>query len=687
MRALLGNDLSAFTREIRVLAGAARRGMTLVAARQAVLLSLMFVGVYGGCNWIAAHRTDVHVWYFDWERQIPFWPPMIVPYLSIDLFFIAAPFLCRDEIELRVFTRRIALAIGIAGVCFLAVPLKFAFDRPPVDGWLGTLMQTFVSLDRPFNLFPSLHLALAAILFDTYRRRTTGIVRTIFAIWFVLIGLSTLFTYQHHVVDVAGGLVLAALSFSLIRAGAARQSHGRHVRVAAYYLLGAAAVVVLAIATWPWGALLVCPAISLTIVGSAYLGLGPAIFGKSNGRIRTTTRVILWPCLLGQWASLAYYRRRCRPFDRVAPGVWIGRHLSSGEAIKAIEAGVTAVLDLSAEMSEAPPFRRLPYHNGQVLDLTAPEPDQLDEGVRFIMTHAGRGSVYVHCKVGYSRSAAVVGAYLLASGKARTSDEALSTIRSARPSIVIRPEAVEAVRRFEARLNLREEQSAPAGSALVAALLAGLARVICGMQVRWAGVSPTRGQRIYFANHTSHLDFVAIWGSLPAEIRVRTRAVAKRDYWDRNPIRRCIVRHLFRAVLVDGHEPSTERGSYAAVAAARRNVERMVAAIGTDQSLILFPEGTRGDGSQVAPFKSGLYHLARLRPDVELVPVLLENMHRILPKGEVIPVPLTAFVTFGRPLRLEPGEDKQAFLARARQALVTINDPCTSPSTLISCAS
>jgi 1-acyl-sn-glycerol-3-phosphate acyltransferase len=359
--------------------------------------------------------------------------------------------------------------------------------------------------------------------------------------------------------------------------------------------------------------------------------------------------------------------------------VWIGRRLDDREAAQAVARGVTAVLDVSAELSEPRAFTRVAYKNIQVVDLTAPTPAQLDDAVRFITAHAGEGIVYVHCKIGYSRSAAAVGAYLLAAGLARTTREAIAMLRVARPSIVVRPEAIAALRQFEARPRgraRRPPRSVPA--AVVAALLAAVARIVCGTSSRWLGCEPSLRQRIYFANHTSHADFVVLWASLPADVRAHTRPVAGRDYWDRSSVRRYLARQVFRAVLVDRREPAAHADGAPSLADARRSVQRAARALATGASLIIFPEGTRGDGSNVRPFKSGLYHLCRLRPDVELVPVRLENMHRILPKGEALPVPITGSVTFGRPMRLEPGEGKHAFLARAQRALLREERPCTS---------
>jgi len=428
--------------------GPARWGITAAAARTSLLLSLLFLVVYGSCNWITTQRTDVGTWYFAWERHIPFVPLMIIPYMSIDLFFVAAPFLCRDAQELRTFTRRVSLAIVVAGICFLILPLRFAFERPMTTGWLGTLFNAFRSLDQPYNLFPSLHIALRTLLADLYARHSRGLGYILLQVWFSLIGLSTVFTYQHHIVDVLGGFVLAVGCRYCLPATPMRFPVVRNPRVGAYYGLGTVLMLGLTVVTWPWGGLLLWPAGALSIVTAAYHGVGPGIFRKSAGQLPLSTWLLLGPVLMGQHLSLWYYRQQCRPWDEVVPGVLIGRTLSNAEASEAIRRGVTAVLDLTAEFSEALPFLCTTYRHLPILDLTAPTMEQLHDAVRFITAQAANGTVYVHCKIGYSRSAAAVGAYLLASGQATTVANVVERLRQARPSIIVRPEVWEALHTF-----------------------------------------------------------------------------------------------------------------------------------------------------------------------------------------------------------------------------------------------
>jgi 1-acyl-sn-glycerol-3-phosphate acyltransferase len=204
----------------------------------------------------------------------------------------------------------------------------------------------------------------------------------------------------------------------------------------------------------------------------------------------------------------------------------------------------------------------------------------------------------------------------------------------------------------------------------LASVLAGLARLVSGANARWLDCEPSLRQRVYFANHTSHLDFVVLWASLPPELRARTRPVAARDYWEKGRLRRLLAQDVFRAVLIEREFARATPGE--GMTAARSLMDRLVDALGEESSLILFPEGTRGSGEQVGAFRNGLYHLCRRKPGLELVPVYMENLNRILPKGEVLPVPLLSSVTFGPPMQLQPAEDKRKFLERARQALVKL---------------
>lgn len=429
--------------------------LTWKALAVSAALSALFLIVYGSANWFTAQRSNVPTLFFEWERLIPFVPLMIVPYMSIDLFFVAAPFLCRSDRELATFSKRIAAAILVGGVCFLLFPLRFAFERPHAAGWLGALFDWFRGMDQPYNLLPSLHIALRTILADLYARHTRGWLRSVSDLWFVLIGLSAVFTYQHHVMDVVAGFALGAYCVYFFPESASRGPVTPNRRVGSYYLIGTFLFASLAVLFWPGGAFLIWPTVSLGIAAAAYFGAGPGIFRKRDGRLPWTTWWALGPVLLGQELSRLYYRRQCRAWDELTPQVWIGSVLSHREATEAVREGVTAVLDLTAEFSERAPLRGLKYRNIQVLDLTAPGLDQLEEMAEFIETESRHGIVFVHCKIGYSRTGAAAGAYLLRAGKAGSVAEAIGRLREVRPTIMVRPEAVAALEEFAEALSPR----------------------------------------------------------------------------------------------------------------------------------------------------------------------------------------------------------------------------------------
>ena len=190
--------------------------------------------------------------------------------------------------------------------------------------------------------------------------------------------------------------------------------------------------------------------------------------------------------------------------------------------------------------------------------------------------------------------------------------------------------------------------------------LASLSRLITGAQGHWKGCPPTAEQRIYFANHQSHFDWVLIWAALPRELRAQTRPIAARDYWTSSPLRTWLTSAVFNAVYVSRTRATPDEDP----------LEPLVEALKAGDSLVIFPEGTRSNKGDPQAFKAGLYHLARQFPDVKLIPTWIDNVQRVMPKGEVVPVPILCTVTFGEPLVLGAEEDKGEFLTRARTALI-----------------
>lgn len=198
---------------------------------------------------------------------------------------------------------------------------------------------------------------------------------------------------------------------------------------------------------------------------------------------------------------------------------------------------------------------------------------------------------------------------------------------------------------------------------LMSYFLLGLIRLLTGSQARWWGCPPKAEQRIYFANHQSHADLVMIWAALPKELRAHTRAIAAKDYWTKTPFRQWITTAVFNVIYVARDRSADEDP-----------LEPLFEALEQGDSIILFPEGTRGHTEEPQAFKAGLYNLALKFPNVELIPAWINNVQRVMPKGEVVPVPVLCSVTFGAPIRLAQGEDRRAFLVRARDAVVALRE-------------
>lgn len=198
---------------------------------------------------------------------------------------------------------------------------------------------------------------------------------------------------------------------------------------------------------------------------------------------------------------------------------------------------------------------------------------------------------------------------------------------------------------------------------LMSYFLLGLIRLLTGSQARWHGCPPKAEQRIYFANHQSHADLVMIWAALPKELRNVTRAIAARDYWTKTPFRQWITTAVFNVIYVSRERSADEDP-----------LEPLIEALTNGDSIILFPEGTRGHAGDPQAFKAGLYNLAIRFPQAVLVPAWINNVQHVLPKGEVVPVPVLCSVTFGAPIAVQSGEACKDFLTRARSCVLALRD-------------
>jgi len=302
------------------------------AAWWLLILGPFFFMSYGAATLLAARHEQVGSIVYDWEHHVPFLPWTIVPYWSIDILYGISLFVCANEHELTVHVRRLFAAQVVCVACFIVFPLTFTFHRPPVAGLPGFLFGSLEQFDRPFNQAPSLHIALLVILWVRYAAHVARSWRWLLHVWFALIGVSVLTTWQHHFVDVPTGALVGFLCLWLWPdelesplADIRRTEDPMRRRLAAFY--GAGAVVCGALAFAFGGATLwlLWPAVSLTLVAAAYLLLGPAAFQKGpDGAMSLAARWLLAPYIAAAWLNSRLWTRRDAASAPVGDGVFIG---------------------------------------------------------------------------------------------------------------------------------------------------------------------------------------------------------------------------------------------------------------------------------------------------------------------------------------------------------------------------
>ena len=401
------------------------------SAGLAVAVSLLFVLAYGGSNLWSATLSGVPSLHLPWERQLPFLPWSVVPYWSLDLFFAGSFFLLRDRTQLWRHSARLAAAITGAALLFLLFPLSFAWARPTTEGIPGVLFAA-LSADQPFNQLPSLHVALALLIWPVLRRRTNGLLRSVVGLWFVLIALSTVTTWQHHLVDVFAGLLFGLLiGYALPLDPEPRDRVStRHRQLARRYGLAALGLVLPTLMGGAW-LLLLWPAMSLALVASAYASGRRDFLKQTESGLPACSWLLFGPWLLAMWLNVRLRRDRLGQAVELAPGLWLGPQPAVHGLPVALQAvsGLT-LISLCAEL----PWRLGGGSHGVViaaLDLVVPDEAVTAQALAAIASAMRDGPVYLHCALGYGRSAQVAAAWLQRTGMSR--NQALQRVREQRP--------------------------------------------------------------------------------------------------------------------------------------------------------------------------------------------------------------------------------------------------------------
>lgn len=404
-----------------------------------ILLGPFFFLTYGQVNLYTASRNDVGSIVFGWERHIPFIPLSIIPYWSLDLLYGLSLLCCRTLSEQRRLACRLLLASALACLGFLLYPLRFTFTRPHVEGAAGWLFSQLEQFDLPFNQSPSLHIILCWVIWWHFHQRLTGVWQKVSDGWFLLIAVSVVTTWQHHVIDVITGLAVGMLISWLIPDRGnwrlRRPDSGRK-KLALRYFAGAMLCL-----TTPW---LSWGAISLLMVTLAYMAFGaPAMQKDAKGRIAPAAYWLLLPWRVGTHLSALWFTRNVPTVAPVTDGIFLGSYPRQPTTQQ-------AVLDLTCEFPRAAATTHQFYYCVPMLDLVVPEDVQLTLAVdQLARLRAEHGTVLVHCALGLSRSALVVAAWMLRTGQARTAEEAVAAIRACRPQIVIKPGQLEVLQQWQ----------------------------------------------------------------------------------------------------------------------------------------------------------------------------------------------------------------------------------------------
>lgn len=410
-------------------------GLFWPAIWRLALAGATFVIVYSGCNQFTSTRTDVGSFMFEWERHMPFVKELVVPYWSLDLFFCGAFFLCGSKVELNLLTKRLIAVTVASGLCFLLFPLKMGLPRPVPEGWTAPLFHALYFNDLPYNLAPSLHISLRSLVWVFYGAHLTGWLRIAVKVWFILIGLSTLLVWQHHLVDVASGFVMGWVIAALIPDPRQLGTCNPSPQLAKRYGLGAAICAALSFIS----IVFVWPAVACGIMGLAY-GTGLSrLLGKENGTLSPSAEWCLLPVLLATARIQRKWLVRQPGWHEVTPDVFFSRKVTAKEAVSLVQGGDLAVIDLTAESNAPTAFREhAHYHNLPLLDLVPLQPQHIDAALDLIQSARDQNHrVFLHCQLGLQRSALIAAHWLVKTGDVDNLEEAKRKLRAMERQVVI----------------------------------------------------------------------------------------------------------------------------------------------------------------------------------------------------------------------------------------------------------
>ncbi len=446
--------------------GTWKRGILCLA-----ILAPFFFLTYGFANQYASGLLSVPSIVFNWEKHIPLWPWTIVPYWSIDLFYGLSLLLCWNKFELRQHALRLFTAQVIAISCFLLFPLKFSFEQPELHGFFGVWFDILMGFDKPFNQAPSLHIVLLTILWDFYRRHVSPYWKWLVDFWSFLIGLSVLTTWQHHFIDIPTGLLAGAFCLWLFpitikspfKKDGLQALTPKHLKLGSYYLIGVILFTIPAFVFRSWALWLLYPAISLLLVALAYFFVRPHFFQKqNNGKMTIASLILFIPYMIFAWCNSRIWTKKHPEDSKIIRvenmTIFLGRIPNQKHT-----QNFQALFDCCAEIPVhfyKTQFSQIQYQQYLSLDLIPLQANQLEQAVHQfellynqIKTDPSEQNILIFCALGYSRSSAILCAWLIKQGHVNSVQKAVLLIQQARPWIVLKQPQLKELNLFQLKLK------------------------------------------------------------------------------------------------------------------------------------------------------------------------------------------------------------------------------------------
>ncbi|MCC8152897.1 MAG: phosphatase PAP2/dual specificity phosphatase family protein [Tannerellaceae bacterium] len=406
---------------------------------------LLFSVIYGFTGWYTSGLPDVPSVVLDFEHRIPFLSWMVLPYMSSGVFFVYVFYLASSKKDLYLLVKRLVFATVVAGIVYLLFPLQYSFEKPHTDGVFGFFFRQLSRWDTSFNQAPSLHITYAFIFWSVIRYHTSGIRKSFLAVWLILMGVSTLTVYQHHLIDILGALLLVPVIFLVFprRTGDFRE---KNRMIAHVYFLFSAFFLFIAFGWYArisvYGLCLIGVSLPLFFVGMAYLKSDATFLKKKNGKIHWTGKCLYYPYILSYRLLWSCFRKnKHNPVTEILPGLFTGARLSGRQAVRLGLATHTVVFDLSAELEENKVLKNTgTYYCYPMLDMGGTQPERMDAITDHICEHYKRREpgekIYIHCTMGYSRSM-VIGVMLLMRLSGISRKEAVAILKEKHPQAVL----------------------------------------------------------------------------------------------------------------------------------------------------------------------------------------------------------------------------------------------------------